>query len=79
MKRTGLVYHPIYLQHDTGGHVEKKERLTSILERIDAEKLDIEYITPQAATIDQVATIHGRKYIDQVRAISLARRRPPGY
>ena len=71
MKRFGLVYHPIYLQHDTGGLVEKKERLTSILERIDKEKLDIEYITPQAATIDQVATIHGRKYIDQVRAISL--------
>jgi len=70
MKRFGLVYHPIYLQHETGGHPEKKERLTAILDRINSEKLDVEYITPQAATIDQVAAIHTRRYIDQVKAIS---------
>jgi acetoin utilization deacetylase AcuC-like enzyme len=70
MKRFGLVYHPIYLQHETGGHPEKKERLTAILERINSEKLDVEYITPRAATIDQVAAVHTRRYIDQVKAIS---------
>ena len=70
MKRLGLVYHPIYLQHETGGHPEKKERLTAILDRINSEKLDVEFITPQAATIDQVAAVHRRRYIDQVKAIS---------
>ncbi|MFB3766299.1 MAG: histone deacetylase [Methanotrichaceae archaeon] len=69
MTRTGIVYHPIYLEHDTGGHPERKERLTAILERIKLENLPVEYITPKAATIDQIAAIHGRKYIDQVRAI----------
>jgi len=66
---TGIVYHPIYLEHDTDGHPERKERLTAILERIKLEDLLVEYITPKPATIDQIATIHGRKYIDQVRAI----------
>jgi acetoin utilization deacetylase AcuC-like enzyme len=69
MTRTCLVYHPIYLQHDTDGHPEKKERLTAILDKIQSEKLDIDFITPQLATKTQVATIHGQRYIDQVKAI----------
>ncbi|MGA9099474.1 MAG: histone deacetylase [Methanotrichaceae archaeon] len=66
---TGIVYHPIYLEHDTNEHPERKERLTAILERIKLDSILVEYITPKPATIDQIATIHGRKYIDQVRAI----------
>ncbi len=69
MARTGIVYHPIYLEHDTDGHPERKERLTAILNRISLEGLKVEYITPKPATVDQVATIHGHRYIDQVRAI----------
>src|SRR5512137_735014 len=69
MTRTGLVYHPIYLLHETGGHPEKKERLTAILDKIKSEKLDVEFITPKSATVDQVAAIHSRRYIDQVKAI----------
>jgi Deacetylases, including yeast histone deacetylase and acetoin utilization protein len=64
-----LVYHPIYLLHDTDGHPERKERLTAILDRIESEGLDIECITPKPATIEQVESIHGRNYIDQVKAI----------
>ncbi len=69
-KKFALVYHPIYLRHETDGHPERKERLTAILDRIDSEELDVEYITPKAATTTQVAAIHGRGYIDQVKAIS---------
>ncbi|WP_461458148.1 histone deacetylase family protein, partial [Methanothrix sp.] len=64
-----LVYHPIYLLHDTDEHPERKERLTAILDRIESEGLDIEFITPKSATIEQVEAIHGRNYIDQVKAI----------
>lgn len=67
--RTAVVYHPIYLRHETNGHPERKERLTAILNRIRSEELKVEFVTPKAATIDQVAAIHGRRYIDQVRAI----------
>lgn len=69
MSKIGLVYHPIYLQHETDGHPEKKERLTAILDRIASEKLDVEFITPQPATVDQVASVHGRRYIEQVAAV----------
>lgn len=69
MTKTGIVYHPIYLEHDTDGHPERKERLIAILDRVKLESLKVEYITPEPATIDQVATIHGLRYIDQVRAI----------
>jgi len=69
MTRTGLVYHPIYLQHDTNGHPERKERLVAILDKIQSERLTVEHITPRTATIEQIAEIHGEKYIDQVKAI----------
>jgi acetoin utilization deacetylase AcuC-like enzyme len=69
MTRTGIVYHPIYLLHETNGHPEKKERLTAILDRIRSEKLEVEFITPKPATIDQVASVHTKSYIDQVKAI----------
>jgi len=69
MTRTGIVYHPIYLQHDTGSHPERKERLTAILNKIQSDGLKVEFITPEAATIDQIAAIHGRRYIDQVKAV----------
>jgi acetoin utilization deacetylase AcuC-like enzyme len=69
MTRTGLVYHPIYLQHDTNGHPERKERLVATLDKIQSERLTIEHITPRTATIEQIAEIHGKKYIDQIKAI----------
>jgi acetoin utilization deacetylase AcuC-like enzyme len=69
MTRTGIVYHPIYLQHETDGHPERKERLVTIMERINSEELKVEYITPKPATQDQIAAIHSERYIDQVRAI----------
>jgi len=69
MTRTGLVYHPIYLEHETDGHPEKKERLTAILEKIRSERLDVDFIAPKLATENQVAAIHGHRYIDQVKAI----------
>lgn len=69
MTRTGIVYHPIYLEHETDGHPEKKERLTAILDKLKSSKLNVEFITPKAATEEQVATIHKKRYIDQVRTI----------
>jgi len=69
MSKTGIIYHPIYLQHETGFHPEKKERLVAILEAIESSGLKVDFITPTPATVDQVAAVHGRRYIDQVRVI----------
>ena len=69
MTRTALIYHPIYLLHGEHGHPEKKERLTAILDRIQSEKLDVDFITPKPATVAQIAAIHRGRYIDQVKAV----------
>jgi acetoin utilization deacetylase AcuC-like enzyme len=71
MTRTGVVYHPIYMEHETNGHPERKERLTAILDEIKASDLELDWILPEAASIDQVATVHSTKYISQVQDISL--------
>ncbi len=43
-------------------------REKTILDKIRSEGIKVELITPKQATLEQVATIHGRKYIDQVKA-----------
>jgi acetoin utilization deacetylase AcuC-like enzyme len=69
MNKTAIVYHPIYLKHETHGHPERKERLVAALSRIKADGLQADCITPRPATLDQVEAIHGRSYIDHVRAV----------
>ena len=31
----GIIYHPIYLQHDTGAHPERAERLTAVMDAVE--------------------------------------------
>ena len=69
MSKIGLIYHPIYLLHETGEHPEKKERLTAILNKIESEEIDCNLITPEPASVEQIAAVHGRRYIEQVQAI----------
>ena len=69
MSKIGLIYHPIYLLHETGEHPEKKERLTAILNKIKSEELDCDLTTPEPASVEQIAAVHGRRYIEQVQAI----------
>jgi acetoin utilization deacetylase AcuC-like enzyme len=70
MARTGLIYHPIYLEHDTDGHPERKERVITTLKKIEASDLELEFVTPRPATLEEVGRVHSSGYIDQVRAIS---------
>jgi acetoin utilization deacetylase AcuC-like enzyme len=70
MARTGLIYHPIYLEHETDSHPERKERLITTLEKIKSSGLGLEFITPRSATLEEVGMIHSPGYIDQVRATS---------
>ena len=50
-------------------HPEKKERLNAILNKIKSEELDCDLITPEPASVEQIAAVHGRRYIEQVQAI----------
>ena len=69
---TLLVTDPLYLEHSAPGHVECPERLTAILDHFRKRGL-LKRLTPLAprdATVDEIALMHGRAYIEVVREVS---------
>ncbi|MBI3815212.1 MAG: histone deacetylase [Nitrospinae bacterium] len=65
MRRTGFVYSPVYLKHDTGSHPENPARLTAIINRIEKEKLKdvLIHINPLKAAEEQISLVHDKEYI----------------
>lgn len=70
--RTGLIYHPACLEHDTGDHVENKLRLTGILKVLGASGLEaqMELITPLPATREQLELVHQPEHVRLMESIS---------
>ncbi|HIE30049.1 TPA: histone deacetylase [Candidatus Poribacteria bacterium] len=69
-KRTGFLYHPDYLKHDTGyGHPERSQRLVAALEAVRNSKIwdDLIQIEPIPATIDQIKYIHDSRYVEAIK------------
>ena len=66
--RVGLVYHPIYLQHDTGQHVENAQRLYETMKLLEdcGLKEQLSMLTPEPASIDDLLTNHEQSYITRV-------------
>jgi acetoin utilization deacetylase AcuC-like enzyme len=66
----GIVSDPVYLEHDTGTHIENKNRLTSILDDLEEHNLNdkLVYLTPRAATVDEIAMVHAKEYIMHVQS-----------
>ncbi len=69
MKRVGLVYDPVYLEHDTGTHVENIQRLTTTLSLLEESQIKDEFIrlSPRPATIDELSKVHAKEHIAQVK------------
>jgi acetoin utilization deacetylase AcuC-like enzyme len=67
--RTGIIYHPDYLKHDTGLHPENKERLISIISHLKKTGMfdKLEMITPRKAGASELEYIHHRDYIEKAR------------
>jgi acetoin utilization deacetylase AcuC-like enzyme len=71
MTATAIFYHPLFLEHDTGEyHPESAQRLVAARRALLASGLELLWVTPEAAAVDQVARVHSRAYIDQVRQIA---------
>ncbi|MBI5638238.1 MAG: histone deacetylase [Nitrospinae bacterium] len=60
-------FSPLFLEHDTGDHPENPERLRVINREIQKLIPLEQWIEPADATIDQVAAIHDREYIQDVK------------
>jgi acetoin utilization deacetylase AcuC-like enzyme len=65
---TGYVYHPIYLNHDTGQHVEVAARLEAIVSYLEKTglKSKLTPIEPRPATVDEISLVHQRQYIKEI-------------
>ncbi|MBT9149624.1 MAG: Histone deacetylase-like amidohydrolase [Dehalococcoidia bacterium] len=70
--KVGLVNDSIYLEHDTGSHVENKQRLLAITSCLDKSGLIGQLIplSPRAATAEELLTIHSQRHIDRVESYS---------
>ncbi len=66
----GYVSSEIYQRHDTGNHVEGKERLTAINTILEKTKVNEQllHISPRPAGIDEIAAVHDREYIRSLKA-----------
>jgi acetoin utilization deacetylase AcuC-like enzyme len=73
MARTALVYHPGFLEHDSGpGHPERPERLVAIMERLDQEGLlgRCVRLTPVEASLEALGRVHPRQHLDYIAELS---------
>lgn len=69
MSKTGLIYDPDYLKHETSyGHPESPRRLKAILEHLEKSGLlsKLELLTPRKAEIEWLETIHTPEYVREV-------------
>ncbi len=70
----GVVYDPLYLEHDTGEHPESRRRLEAIVARLkDSGVWDrLAHIPPRPATIAELRRVHSEGMIRRVRELALA-------
>ena len=64
--KVGYVYHPVYLKHDTGEHVENAGRLEAIISYLQETGLDQQLapVSPRPATIDDVTDFFVGRTLD---------------
>jgi len=65
----GLVYDPIYLEHDTGGHVENSRRLIETMSHLKKTgiKDKLTSLAPRAASAEELEMVHTPEYISYVK------------
>jgi acetoin utilization deacetylase AcuC-like enzyme len=68
--KTGLVYDPIYLEHDTGDHVENSRRLVEAMSHLKETGIKEKLVSLPArpALLEELEMIHASEYISYVKA-----------
>ncbi|TFG89067.1 MAG: histone deacetylase, partial [Gemmatimonadales bacterium] len=74
LARTAMFFHASFLEHKTGRHVECPERVSVIRTCMAGRGLtaQVEEIPPEPASVDEIALIHSREYIQRVNAVAEA-------
>ena len=70
--KVGLVYNPIFLEHDTGDHVENSQRLVSIMSLLDRSGITQKAtaIPTRPATMEELLSVHSDRHIATVERTS---------
>jgi len=68
--KAGLVYDPIYLEHDTGDHVENSRRLVDAMSHLKKTgiKEKLTCLPPRLASLEELEMIHTPEYISYVKS-----------
>lgn len=69
MNKTGYIYHPLYLEHETGQHPENSGRLQAIEKYLKGSDLysQLQLHEPRPATLDEIAMNHVAGYAESVQ------------
>ena len=70
MGRTGLVYHPQYLEHDMGaGHPESPDRLRAVISRLERSGVlgRVTQIEPFPASDEWITEVHTAAYVEELK------------
>jgi len=68
--KVGLVYHPIYLQHDTGEHPENARRLEAVTAHLEQIKPQLTMVEPRAAAASEIALVHDNRHIAHIKEVA---------
>jgi len=70
--KTGIVYDPIFLNHNQPGHPENANRLRSIINELTEKKLleKIEQVKSRVAEVDEISFCHNKEYVEYVKEFS---------
>jgi len=68
--KVGLVYDPIYLEHDTGDHVENSQRLVAAISYLKETgiKEKLSCLPSRPASLEELEIIHAPDYISYVKS-----------
>ncbi|NIQ02437.1 MAG: histone deacetylase [Nitrospinaceae bacterium] len=69
MNKTGYIYDPLYLEHDTGQHPENSGRLVAIENHLQGSDLHskLQIHPPRAATLEEIELNHEPGYAEAVQ------------
>jgi acetoin utilization deacetylase AcuC-like enzyme len=67
--KAGLVYDPIYLEHDTGSHPENSRRLIAVMSHLEetGSKEKLSLLSPRAASVEELGMVHAPEYISEIK------------
>jgi acetoin utilization deacetylase AcuC-like enzyme len=68
----GLVYDPLYLEHDTGAHVESAQRLLAVMALLEESGLlgRLESVPARDATQEELTLVHTAEHVQTMRSLA---------